>query len=51
MSETIEVIHTNNYGKVERFKTKTRDPVKEALRHINDKYFQSTTIKEEIEKE
>lgn len=50
MVETIEVIHTNDYGKVSRFKTHTRNPVKEALEHINEKYFQSDVIEKEIKR-
>lgn len=50
MVETIEVIHTNDYGKVSRYKTHTRNPVKEALEHINEKYFQNEIIGKEIKK-
>ena len=50
MVETIEIIITNNYGKQDRFKTHTRDPIKEALKHINDKYLQSPIIENEIKK-
>jgi len=50
MTETIEIIHTNDYGKVSRFKTHSRDPIKEALLHINDKYLQNPNVKEEIKK-
>jgi hypothetical protein len=50
MTETIEVIHTTDYGKISRYKTHSRDPVKEALAHINDKYLQNPKIKEEIKK-
>lgn len=50
MSESIEIIHTNDYGKVSRFKTHTRDPIKEAIQHINDKYLQSPVIGKEIKK-
>lgn len=50
MGETIEIIHTSDYGKVSRYKTHSRDPIKEALIHINDKYLQSPKIKDEIKK-
>lgn len=50
MVETVEIIVTNNYGKQDRFKTHSRDPIREALKHINDKYLQSTIIEEEIKK-
>jgi hypothetical protein len=48
--ETIEIIHTTDYGKISRYKTHSRDPIKEALSHINDKYLQNGKIKEEIKK-
>jgi hypothetical protein len=48
--ETIEVIHTTDYGKISRYKTHSRDPIKEALEHINDKYLQNDKISEEIKK-
>lgn len=51
MVETIEVIHTNDYGKTCRYKTHTRDPVKEVMAHINEKYFQNKVIEKEIKKE
>lgn len=50
MVETVEIIHTNNYGKQNRFKTHTRDPIKEAIAHINEKYFQNEVIEKEIKK-
>jgi hypothetical protein len=50
MSETMEIIHTSDYGKVSRYKTHSRDPIKEALQHINDKYLQSEEIDKEIKK-
>lgn len=43
--ETIEIIHTNDYGKTNRYKTHSRDPIAEAINHINDKYFQSPKIR------
>jgi hypothetical protein len=48
MPETFEIIHTNDYGKTNRFKTHSRDPVTEAINHINEKYFQSTRIREVV---
>jgi len=48
MPETFEIIHTNDYGKTNRFKTHSRDPVAEAINHINEKYFQSPRIREVI---
>ena len=50
MTETIEVIYTNDYGKVSRYKTHSRDPIKEVMKHINEKYLQNTVIKKEISK-
>jgi hypothetical protein len=51
MSETIEIIHTTDYGKISRYKTHSRDPIKEVMKHINDKYLQNPVIKEEIKKD
>ena len=45
MPETFEIIHTNDYGKTNRFKTHSRDPVAEAINHINEKYFQNPKIR------
>lgn len=43
--ETIEIIHINDYGKTNRYKTHSRNPVAEAINHINDKYFQNPKIR------
>jgi len=48
MVETFEIIHTNDYGKTCRFKTHSRDPVAEAINHINEKYFQSQKVRTAI---
>lgn len=50
MVETFEIIHTNDYGKPSRFKTNpnSRDPVAEAINHINEKYFQNEKVKSAI---
>jgi hypothetical protein len=48
--ETMEIIHTTDYGKISRYKTHSRDPIKEALLHINDKYLQNEQVAKEIKK-